>query len=180
MIQPITDFLVVDDDPTFLHVLERALLKRGFSVATATDLTSALQRAHQQSFSKAIIDLKLGGDSGLHLIRDLKQHQPEMDIVILTGYSSISTAVEAIKSGATNYLCKPADVQDILAAFKGQNGSISLVEDDYTPLSIERLEWEHIQKVLQENQGNISATARSLGMHRRTLQRKLQKRPVKH
>jgi two-component system response regulator RegA len=173
------DFLIVDDDPTFLHVLERALLKREFSVASAKDIASALQHTHQYLFSKAIIDLKLGDDSGLHLIRELKQCQPEIEIVILTGYSSISTAVEAIKLGATNYLCKPADANDILSAFKIQ---ASLVNDttDYTPLSVERLEWEHIQKVLQENQGNISATARSLGMHRRTLQRKLQKRPVKH
>lgn len=173
-----TDFLIADDDPTFLQVLERALLKRGFSVITASDLSSSLQKAQQHKFSKAIVDLKLGGDSGLHLVRQLKQCLPELEIVILTGYSSISTAVEAIKSGATNYLCKPADVQDILAAFKGQINSPTDME--YTPLSVDRLEWEHIQKVLQENDGNISATARSLGMHRRTLQRKLQKRPVKH
>ena len=175
---PTIDFLIADDDPTFLQVLERALLKRGFSVASALDLHTGLQKARQQKFGKAIVDLKLGGDSGLHLVRQLKECQPELQIVILTGYSSISTAVEAIKSGATNYLCKPADVQDILAAFKEHINSSADIE--YTPLSVERLEWEHIQKVLQENDGNISATARSLGMHRRTLQRKLQKRPVKH
>lgn len=178
MNSPTIDFLIADDDPTFLRVLERALLKREFSVITASDLSSSLQKAQQYKFSKAIVDLKLGGDSGLHLVRQLKQCLPELEIVILTGYSSISTAVEAIKSGATNYLCKPADVQDILAAFKEQVNSSTDME--YTPLSVDRLEWEHIQKVLQENDGNISATARSLGMHRRTLQRKLQKRPVKH
>lgn len=178
MNQSTIDFLIADDDPTFLQVLERALVKRGFSVVTALNLASTLQQTQQQQFEKAIIDLKLGGDSGLYLIRELKQYQPDIEIVMLTGYSSISTAVEAIKLGATNYLCKPADVQDILAAFTGQTNTT--IEADYTPHSIERLEWEHIQKVLQENEGNISATARSLGMHRRTLQRKLQKRPVKH
>lgn len=178
MNSPTIDFLIADDDPIFLQVLERALLKRGFSVITASDLSSSLQKAQQHKFGKAIVDLKLGGDSGLHLVRHLKQCLPELEIVILTGYSSISTAVEAIKSGAINYLCKPADVQDILAAFKEHVNSSTDME--YTPLSVDRLEWEHIQKVLQENDGNISATARSLGMHRRTLQRKLQKRPVKH
>ena len=178
MNSPTIDFLIADDDPTFLQVLERALLKRGFSVITASNLSSSLEKAQQYKFNKAIVDLKLGGDSGLHLVRQLKECLPELEIVILTGYSSISTAVEAIKSGATNYLCKPADVQDILTAFKEQINSSTDME--YTPLSIDRLEWEHIQKVLQENDGNISATARSLGMHRRTLQRKLQKRPVKH
>ena len=98
---------------------------------------------------------------------------------MLTGYSSISTAVEAVKLGAVNYLCKPADADEILAAFGEQKNHPSL-EPTYTPLSIDRLEWEHIQKILQENDGNISATARALGMHRRTLQRKLHKRPVKH
>lgn len=96
---------------------------------------------------------------------------------MLTGYSSISTAVEAIKLGALNYLCKPADTEDILAAFNLE--AVRDLKIPSNPPSVERLEWEHIQKVLQENGGNISATARSLGMHRRTLQRKLQKRPVK-
>lgn len=179
MTQSLLDFLIVDDDLAFLQVLERALLKRGFSIAKAAEFNKALQQANTYQFCKAIVDLKLGGDSGLLLIRELKQIQPNIEIVVLTGYSSISTAVEAIKSGATNYLCKPADAYEILSAFKDQ---ITVLDKqiDYIPLSVERLEWEHIQKVLQENEGNISETARKLGMHRRTLQRKLQKRPVKH
>lgn len=172
------DFLVVDDDPTFAAMLERALKRRHYSCAVAHDSTLALQLAEHHSITKAIIDLKLGNDSGLQLIRELKVKLPDLQIVMLTGYSSISTAVDAVKSGAVNYLCKPADTDEILAAFAPTPISAA-TEINYTPLSVDRLEWEHIQKVLQENNGNISATARALGMHRRTLQRKLQKRPVK-
>lgn len=170
-------FLVVDDDLAFSKVLQRALARRGYQTHIAHSIGEALQLTHSVTFSHAIIDLKLAQESGLTLIRELKGRQPAIDIVMLTGYSSISTAVEAIKLGALNYLCKPADTEDILAAF--QMKSENRIEIPSNPLSIDRLEWEHIQKVLQENQGNISATARSLGMHRRTLQRKLQKRPVK-
>jgi two-component system response regulator RegA len=98
--------------------------------------------------------------------------------VILTGYSSVATAVEAVKLGAVNYLCKPANTDEILAAFTQQTGNVDVAIADERP-SVDRVEWEHIQKVLTENQGNISAAARALGMHRRTLQRKLNKRPVK-
>lgn len=174
-----TDFLIVDDDPTLAGMLERVLQRRGFSTISASDATQALQLASSTNFERAIVDLKLGSDSGLQLIRELKLRQSEMAIVMLTGYSSISTAVEAVKLGAVNYLCKPADADEILAAF-GEQKQQSSTETTYTPLSIDRLEWEHIQKILQENNGNISATARALGMHRRTLQRKLHKRPVKH
>lgn len=174
----ITDFLIVDDDPTLASMLERVLQRRGFSTATASDAARALQLANSNNFERAIVDLKLGSDSGLQLIRELKLRQPELAIIMLTGYSSISTAVEAVKLGAVNYLCKPADADEILTAFGEQKQHLS-TETTYTPLSIDRLEWEHIQKILQENDGNISATARALGMHRRTLQRKLHKRPVK-
>lgn len=174
-----TDFLIVDDDPTLAGMLERVLQRRGFSTASAGNTAYALQLASSTIFTKAIVDLKLGSDSGLQLIRELKLRHPEIAIVMLTGYSSISTAVEAVKLGAVNYLCKPADADEILAAFGEQKQQTS-AEPAYTPLSIDRLEWEHIQKILQENDGNISATARALGMHRRTLQRKLHKRPVKH
>lgn len=172
------DFLIVDDDPTLASVLERALVRRGFTVKTAGNVAHALQLANEYQFAKAIVDLKLGNDSGLNLIRELTEIQPQLAIVMLTGYSSISTAVEAIKSGAVNYLCKPADTDEILIAFN-QADEQEQQDVSYTPLSIDRLEWEHIQKVLQDHNGNISATARSLGMHRRTLQRKLQKRPVR-
>lgn len=174
-----TAFLIVDDDPTLAAMLERVLQRRGFSTLSAGNAAQALQLANSTIFTNAIVDLKLGSDSGLRLIRELKLCQPEIAIVMLTGYSSISTAVEAVKLGAVNYLCKPADADEILAAFGVQQQHTS-AETAYTPISIDRLEWEHIQKILQENNGNISATARALGMHRRTLQRKLHKRPVKH
>lgn len=174
------DFLIVDDDPTFAAMLERALKRRQHSCAIAKSATEALQLVEKNNIAKAIVDLKLGSDSGLQLIRELKVKSPELHIVMLTGYSSISTAVDAVKSGAVNYLCKPADTDEILAAFESAPTADQPVELNYTPLSVDRLEWEHIQKILQENNGNISATARALGMHRRTLQRKLQKRPVKH
>lgn len=175
----IVDFLIVDDDPTLASMLERVLQRRGFSTLSTGNVAQALQLASNVIFTRAIIDLKLGNDSGLHLIRELKLRQPNIEMIMLTGYSSISTAVEAVKLGAINYLCKPADADEILAAF-GEQKLQSLNEQTlYTPLSIDRLEWEHIQKILLENDGNISATARALGMHRRTLQRKLNKRPVK-
>jgi two-component system, response regulator RegA len=125
-----------------------------------------------------LVDLQMPGASGLTLVQKLKQLDSETCVVVLTGYASIATAVEAIKMGATHYLTKPARTEEILAAFKrvDPNPDVPLAWD---PMPIERLEWEHIQKVLVEYQGNISATAKALGMHRRTLQRKLAKRPVK-
>lgn len=173
------DFLILDDDLTFSSLLERALTRRHFSCVSANSGDDARQLIERYRFQRAIIDLKLGSESGLHFIRELKTRQPHIAIVMLTGYSSISTAVEAVKLGATNYLCKPADANEILAAFDTPDEA-GTKEIDYTPLSVDRLEWEHIQRILQEYNGNISATARALGMHRRTLQRKLQKRPVKH
>lgn len=170
-------FLLVDDDPVLCRVLARALTRRGHQSFSAQTIAEALQLVQQHLFTKAVVDLKLAQESGLTLIQELKRQQPSLDIVMLTGYSSISTAVEAIKLGALNYLCKPADTDDILAAFDLQAEKTLGIPAN--PPSVDRLEWEHIQKVLQENAGNISATARSLGMHRRTLQRKLQKRPVK-
>ncbi len=173
------DFLILDDDITFASLLSRALNRRNFSYEVANNSTDALQLLDKYHFIRAIVDLKLGTDSGLQFIRELKLRQPDVAIVMLTGYSSISTAVEAVKLGATNYLCKPADANEILAAFDTADSEFT-TDIDYSPISVDRLEWEHIQRVLQENSGNISATARALGMHRRTLQRKLQKRPVKH
>lgn len=170
--------LIVDDDTTFAGILSRALTRRGYNVVTASNGTEALSRCHEHQPAQAVVDLKLETESGLNLLPQLKAINPDLQVLILTGYSSISTAVEAIKMGATNYLCKPASVDDILSAFE-QSAPNPEVLINETPPSVERLEWEHIQRVLAENDGNISATARSLGMHRRTLQRKLQKRPVK-
>jgi two-component system response regulator RegA len=172
-----TSMLLVDDDENFSHVLSRALSRRGFDVTVALSSSEALALA-EQHFDQAIIDLKLADNSGLALIAELKRRQPALEIVMLTGYSSVATAVEAVKLGAINYLCKPANTDEILAAFGKQTANAAASIPENRP-SIDRLEWEHIQKVLLEQGGNISATARVLGMHRRTLQRKLNKRPVK-
>jgi len=140
------------------------------------ETASALAIANPPEY--AVIDLKMPGPSGLVLVQRLKELDAETRIVMLTGYASIATAVEAIKLGATHYLAKPADADDIVAALMRSEGDPSLPVSD-NPLSVDRLEWEHIQKVLNEHEGNISATARALKMHRRTLQRKLAKHPVR-
>jgi two-component system response regulator RegA len=126
----------------------------------------------------AVIDLKMPGPSGLELVKKLKELDAHTRIVVLTGYASIATAVEAIKLGAIHYLAKPADADEIVAAFQRDSGNAA-VAVEAKPLPLSRLEWEHIQKVLTESGGNISETARRLGMHRRTLQRKLAKRPAR-
>ncbi|WP_439136395.1 response regulator transcription factor [Pseudomaricurvus sp.] len=170
--------LLVDDDITLTQVLARAFRRRGFEVYEAHNSEEALSVCKNHTIDRCVLDLKIANESGLPLIRKLKYIQPDLTIVILTGYSSINTAVEAIKLGAHHYLCKPTDADDILQAFECNDGDDG-TEIQATPPSVSRLEWEHIQRVLAENDGNISATARALGMHRRTLQRKLQKRPVR-
>jgi len=169
------NYLLVDDDAVFSSVLARMLARRGDRAITASNGEEAAAHC-DESIDRVVLDLKLEQESGLSILQQLRAIQPDIQVVILTGYSSISTAVEAIKLGAFNYLCKPASVDEIIAAFENSAGEIVL---EQSPPSVNRLEWEHIQRVLNENAGNISATARSLGMHRRTLQRKLQKRPVK-
>lgn len=172
-------FLLIDDDQVLTSVLARALKRRGFNCMEAHDAEHALELCRTTSIDRVVLDLKLAESSGLQLIPRLLAIQPELKVVMLTGYSSIATAVEAIKLGAENYLPKPANVEDILLAFSSETRPEVVAVDDLTPPSVDRLEWEHIQRVLQEYDGNISATARALGMHRRTLQRKLNKRPVK-
>lgn len=171
-------FLIVDDDTTFTRVLSRSLSRRGFNVTTADSAEAALVLLKQQHFSFATLDLKMQGASGLTLISRLRETNPEIRLLVLTGYASIATAVDAIKLGADQYLPKPADTDQILSALEADQPD---PEQTVTaePMSVNRLEWEHIQKVLQQHQGNISATARALNMHRRTLQRKLAKYPVK-
>jgi len=172
--------LVIDDDETFNAVLRRALKRRGLDVEGATDGPAALTLARQRPPEGVVLDLNLAGSSGLALIDPLLAINPECRIVVLTGYASIATAVDAIKLGATQYLAKPVDVEAILNAFEaGETRPKAEEPVAARPLSVERLEWEHIQRVLNEHDGNISATARALKMHRRTLQRKLAKRPVK-
>lgn len=170
------NLLLVDDDPTFCEVLSHALLKQRFRVRSAASIGEAEKLLQDFLPGYAIVDLRIGRESGLLLVKILIQQCPGIRIVMLTGYASVTTAVEAIKLGAVHYLTKPASVKDIVDAFGKTDGNEVALPAD-TPLSVKRLEWEHIQKVLHENAGNISATARSLGMHRRTLQRKLQKRP---
>lgn len=170
--------LLVDDDETFCMVLQQALEKRQFEVHVAHDVDSGIALAEQVEPEYAVIDLRIGHESGLALVKRLVELDDNTRIVMLTGYASIATAVEAIKLGATHYLTKPADTDEILAALHKDEGDVS-VEIKEKPLSVKRLEWEHLQKVLVEHDGNISAAARALGMHRRTLQRKLEKRPVK-
>jgi two-component system response regulator RegA len=137
-----------------------------------------LAAAERESPEYAVIDLRMPGPSGLELVKKLKALDPHTRIVVLTGYASIATAVEAIKLGATHYLAKPADADEIVAAFSRDSGDAA-APVTAKPLPLSRLEWEHIQKVLAECDGNISETARRLGMHRRTLQRKLAKRPAR-
>jgi len=170
-----TSLLLVDDDTIFCQVLSRALEKRNFSVSVAHSVEQALPLASANPPEYAVVDLKMSGASGLVLVQTLHGLDPATRIVVLTGYASIATAVEAIKLGATQYLSKPANADEIVAAF-GHSASTDLPLNAQ-PSTVNQLEWEHIQRILQENQGNISATARALNMHRRTLQRKLTKHP---
>ncbi|MDP2761024.1 MAG: response regulator transcription factor [Sideroxyarcus sp.] len=169
--------LLVDDDATFREVLTRALEKRGFAVTAADSVETALPLAQANPPEYAVIDLKMNGASGLVLVQTLHELDPATRIVMLTGYASIATAVEAIKLGASQYLSKPANADEIVAAF-GHSANPNAPLEAH-PATVIQLEWEHINRVLQEQQGNISATARLLNMHRRTLQRKLNKNPAK-
>ena len=169
--------LLVDDDTTFCKVLSAALEKRGFAVTVAHSVEQAIPVAEGNPPEFAVVDLKMSGAPGLALVKILHGLDPNTRIVVLTGYASIATAVEAIKLGATQYLAKPANADEIVAAFDHTpDGNTPLKSQ---PTQIENLEWEHIQRVLQENDNNISATARALNMHRRTLQRKLAKPPLR-
>ncbi|MGN6327523.1 response regulator transcription factor [Rhodanobacter caeni] len=174
--------LLVDDDATFVRVLARALGSRGFEVITATsfDEARALARRHHPRY--CVLDLKLGEDNGLRLIPELHTLVPDIRVLLLTGYASIATAVEAIKRGAHDYLAKPVDADAVVRALldgDAESDDSELPDAPEQPLALRRLEWEHIQRVLTECDGNISETARRLGMHRRTLQRKLSKHPVR-
>ena len=169
--------LLVDDDKLFAQTMGQALSKRGFAAQVAHNVDEAIVLSRDNPPEFATVDLNMPGKSGLELIQHLIELDGDTRIVVLTGYASITTAVEAIKLGAIHYLAKPADADQVLAAFNLKDGDASVAISNQ-PLSVNRLEWEHIQKVLKENDGNISATARSLGMYRRTLQRKLAKKPV--
>ncbi len=169
--------LLVDDDETFCRVLSAALEKRNFCVCVAHSVEEAIPLASVNPPEFAVIDLKMNGAPGLVLVKALHELDPNTRIVVLTGYASIATAVEAIKLGATQYLAKPANADEIVAAFGHVADSEAPIKAQ--PTQIDNLEWEHIQRVLHENGDNISATARALNMHRRTLQRKLAKPPMR-
>lgn len=172
--------LLVDDDGVFLRTLGRSLSRRGAEVVEALDTASALLQVERQPFDLILLDLNLGGESGLQALQCILAKRPGACVVMLTAYASVATAVDAIKRGAENYLCKPVSASDVMALLAPETDmdapETATVPDN--PLSVDRLEWEHVQRVLMENNGNISATARALNMHRRTLQRKLQKKPV--
>jgi two-component system response regulator RegA len=172
--------LVVDDDQRFAITLATALARRGYVAHVAHDASAALATAEAQKPSAAIVDLKLGSDDGLALIEPLRRAHPHMRILVLTGYASIATAVKAIKRGADDYLAKPVTAGAVAAVLereaRPESGDPAAPLE---PMSPRRLEWEHIQRVLTEHDGNISATARTLRMHRRTLQRKLGKHPTR-
>jgi len=165
--------LVVDDDDVFRERVMRALGMRGLEVTGAADLPAALDAARQDTPELALVDLRLPGGTGLDLVRALGELDPSTIIVVLTGYGSIATAVAAIKLGAVSYLTKPADADQIVAAFSGH-----LPDDGGDVPSLARVEWEHIQRVMTDTGGNISESARRLGIHRRSLQRKLSRTPV--
>ena len=169
--------LLVDDDTLYLQTLQRSLQKRGLAASLATNVADALQVAKAQPLDFALIDLRLGPESGLELIDPLRRGQPQIRIVLLTGYASVATAVEAIKRGADNYLLKPTTVDLILRTLAALPTDAPPPEPQVTMTPLSRLEWEHIHQALAETNGNVSAAARLLGMHRRSLQRKLAKRP---
>jgi len=181
-------FLIIDDDVTFSSVLSRSLGKKNLETWIANDSATALLLLHEHQPDCAILDLKLVETTGLQLLPQLLAIKPDLQVVVLTGYASVATTVEAIKQGAVNYLCKPASTDEILAAFENADdrreamlspGRVQHASAMDNPLSVDRIEWEYIQRQLAANNGNIAVTARALGMHRRTLQRKLQKRPGK-
>ncbi len=172
--------LLADDDRVLCQVLSRALTARGYVVDTAYDGASCLRLIDDLAPEYAIVDLRLPDMSGLRLVERLKAVDENTKVIVLTGFGSIATAIEAIKRGATHYLTKPTSVDDIVAAFDHKLQPIDPAAAADKPLSVDRLEWEHIQRVLTDCAGNISATARALSMHRRTLQRKLSKHPPAH
>ncbi len=170
--------LIVDDDLALSQTLKRSLEGHGYQVESCQNSESTLKIAEQLAPSYCLLDLKIAEESGLKLIEPLLNTRNDMQIVMMTGYASISTVVEAMKLGASNYLAKPIDTAAVIKVLENNQANADLPLDQ-DPMSVRRLEWEHIQSVLAKNEGNISATARDLNMHRRTLQRKLNQKPSK-
>jgi len=170
--------LVADDDELFRGRLGRALESRGWQVFPAADHAQALNAAQEHAPDLAIVDLRIGAGNGLDIVRELRALDPTMFILMLTGWGSIATALEAVRVGADHYLSKPVDADQIIAVFNSPPGSPENGAETAVP-SLARVEWEHIQRVLTDCQGNISLAAKRLGLHRRSLQRKLSKYPPK-
>lgn len=170
--------LIIEDDDALRERLTAAFAQRGLEVRAARTIDHAEELARQDPPELVLLDLRVGADNGLALIPALKKIDPETRIVVLTGYGSVATAVEALRRGAVHYLTKPADVDEILAAFDRTQGD-GAAAAPLEPMSLDRVEWEHINRVLVECGGNVSEAARVLCLHRRTLQRKLSKYPAK-
>jgi two-component system response regulator RegA len=178
--------LIVEDDDVLRERLARAFRARGFEVREAADQKGALSQAGEDPPELALVDLRLGSESGLDTVRALRELDPATSVVVLTGYGSIATALEAVRLGALHYLTKPADVDEILAAFaRGRDAPEDWASEATGPTpaavttpSLARVEWEHINRVLADCGGNVSQAARALGIHRRSLQRKLAKFPT--
>jgi two-component system, response regulator RegA len=181
---PPRSMLIVDDDERFRDRLAQALRHRGFDVAVADGLESALAVARSKPLDRALVDLRMPGPGGLAVLRALLAERPGLEVVVLTGYGSIATAVEAVRLGARDYLTKPADADRVLAAFDadasdaGAGAAADSGDLPFETPSLARLEWEHIERVMRECKGNVSRAARVLGIHRRTLQYKLAKFPA--
>lgn len=172
---PLGTLLIVDDDQPLLQRLARAMEKRGFTVVTADSVAKGLVLAAGASPDYAVIDLRLADGSGLDVVKALRQTRPQTRIIMLTGYGNIATAVAAVKAGAVDYLPKPADADQITAALtRGEGDALPPPPDN--PMPADRVRWEHIQRVFEQCDRNVSETARRLRMHRRTLQRILAKR----
>src|SRR5947208_14511169 len=169
--------LIVEDDKSFLQRLARAMEGRGFVVATAESVAEGLMQLETASPAFAVVDMRLGDGNGLEVISALKRRRPDARAIILTGYGNIATAVNAVKLGAVDYLSKPVDADDVVAALLALDGRKA--EPPQNPMSADRVRWEHIQRIYELCGRNVSETARRLNMHRRTLQRILAKRAPK-
>ncbi len=177
---PARSLLIVEDDDRLRDRLARALAQRGFETRVASDYESAMRAAHEEAPEYLLVDLRMpGGRSGLDVMRDIKALDSATVVVVLTGYGSIATAIEAVRLGAAQYLTKPADADEIVAALSGTREAATADSANHVP-SLARVEWEHINRVLADCEGNVSQAARLLGLHRRSLQRKLNKFPSPH
>jgi two-component system, response regulator RegA len=173
-ISPERTLLIVEDDKPFLQRLASAMQSRGFAVTTAESVAEGLRQVELAAPAFAVVDMRLGDGNGLDVISALKRSRPEARAIILTGYGNIATAVTAVKLGAVDYLAKPVDADDVVAALLARENKV--IEPPANPMSADRVRWEHIQRIYELCSRNVSETARRLNMHRRTLQRILAKR----